>query len=117
MSTTLVIPEQIASRLRDLTQLDVETAAVLLTRSLRTSNGDRRLLGTQLREVPERAYTRREPQGLRITSEGYVPALHEAEQTGAVPIWFHTHPGNGSSPRASEHDRHVDEQLSDLFRL
>jgi len=34
-----------------------------------------------------------------------------------VPIWMHTHPGEGSSPRSSRHDRKVDSQLSDLFRL
>ncbi len=46
-----------------------------------------------------------------------MPALAEAERLGAVPIWLHTHPGDGASPRPSQHDRVVDAQLCDTFRI
>ncbi len=52
-----------------------------------------------------------------IASHGYVPALAAAEAEACVPIWLHTHPGDGASPRPSHHDEIVDEQLCDLFRL
>lgn len=117
MTTTLVVPESIGSVLLGLAQLDVETGAVLLARPAQASNGDFRLLGTQLCLVPSTAYQRRESDQLLITSDGYVPALGLAETAGAVPIWLHTHPGEASSPKPSAHDERVDEQLTDLFRL
>jgi molybdopterin/thiamine biosynthesis adenylyltransferase len=114
--TTLVLTGEMAARLRELAALDIETGAVLLARRA----GDRtdlRLLGFEMHEVPEHAYERREAQQLLITSDGYVPALARAEETGCIPIWLHTHPGAGSCPESSRHDRVVDQQLSDLFRL
>ncbi|MBI5851767.1 MAG: ThiF family adenylyltransferase [Planctomycetes bacterium] len=67
--------------------------------------------------LPDAAYTLREPDALKIASEGYVPALQDAEQTGCVALWLHTHPGIGASPSPSRLDQIVDRQLSDLFRL
>lgn len=117
VTTTLVIPEAIAADLRQAASLDVETGGVLLARPVATPQGDLRLLAVELLWVPDEAYELRESDGLQISSAGYVPALGRAEDTGTVPIWLHTHPGEGSSPRASRHDRVVDEKLSDLFRL
>src|SRR5512139_3102555 len=117
MSTTLVLPSDVAVGLLAAAQREVETAGVLLARPVLTRGGDVRLLARTIRWVPEHAYTRREADALEIIPDGYVPALGEAEQTGCVPIWLHTHPGDGSSPHSSRHDRVVDEQLSDLFRL
>jgi ThiF family protein len=117
MNTTLVLPGAIASVLKGLLSLQVETGAVLLARPNRTPRGDLRLLAVELHLVPDKAYLRRESQGLLITSDGFVPALGRAEVCGAIPIWFHTHPGDGSSPMPSQHDRRVDSQLADLFRL
>ena len=59
----------------------------------------------------------RDATAMRIASHGYVPALAVAEADQSVPIWLHTHPGSGSSPRPSKHDEFVDEELADLFRL
>ena len=67
--------------------------------------------------VPDDAYLRRDATRLSISSLGYVPALGEAETDQSVPIWLHTHPGSEASPRPSEHDELVDEQLADVFRL
>lgn len=117
MTTTLVLPERMANSLRDLTHLAVETGAVLLARPVTSTNGDLRLLGKELHPVPEIAYELREYDVLRITSDGYVPAIGLAEELGCVPIWLHTHPGDDASPRPSRYDLKVDEQLSDLFRL
>lgn len=116
-TTTLVVPDAIDTQLRGLLALDVETGAVLLVRLVPTAGNDLRLLATGLLLVPDEAYAKRERSQLVITSDGYVPALRAAEEAGAVPIWLHTHPRDGSSPRPSRRDDRVDEQLSDLFRF
>jgi molybdopterin/thiamine biosynthesis adenylyltransferase len=46
-----------------------------------------------------------------------VPPLAAAEADDSVPIWLHTHPGDGSSPDPSHHDEVVDRELTELFRL
>jgi molybdopterin/thiamine biosynthesis adenylyltransferase len=114
--TTLVLTGEMAARLRELAVLDIETGAVLLARPA-GDGANLRLLGFELHEVPEHAYERREAQQLLITSDGYVPALARADESGCIPIWLHTHPGDGSCPESSRHDQVVDQQLSDLFRL
>lgn len=116
MTVTLVADEALFSRLRFLADLDIETGGVILARPVKSPAGDIRLLATQFYEVPEEHYERREASQLLIRSDGYVPALRKAEEFEALPIWFHTHPGD-SSPLPSKHDKRVDEQLSDLFRL
>lgn len=117
MTTTLVIPSKIAAELRALVQLDVETGGVLLARLVQSECGDWRLLASRLRLVGDNAYVRRDSHRLEIRSDGYVPALREADDLKMIPIWIHTHPGEGSSSKSSEHDRRVDEQLSEVFRL
>ena len=117
MTVTLVLPDHIAAELFDATSADVETACVLLARHVETPGGNVRLLARALHWVPDTAYRRREATALSIASHGYVHALAAAEADGAVPIWLHTHPGNDSSPRPSNCDELVDEQLADLFRL
>lgn len=115
--TSLVLPPLIAERLQTLARLDLESGAVLLARPVVGGDGAIRLLARELIEVPDAAYQRRSSMSLSITSNGYVPALARAEATGAVPIWLHTHPGDGSSTKMSRHDRRVNDQLTDLFRL
>ncbi len=115
--TTLVLPPTIADRLLQMLRLELETGAVLLTRRAEGPQGELRLLATELFPVPERAYVERSAFGLLINSSGYVPPLARAEATGAIPIWLHTHPGQGSSPSPSHRDLVVDDQLAPLFRL
>ncbi len=117
MIVTLVLPESLATELLSVAQADVETAGVLLARPVTGPAGDLRLLARAVHWVPEHAYLVREADRLRIASEGYVPSLAAAEEDEAIPIWLHTHPGEGSSPRPSRHDRKVDQELADLFRL
>lgn len=116
-TTTLVLPEPVDTQLRNLLALDVESGAVLLVRTVPTQRNDLRLLATELVLVPDEAYETRERSELVVTSDGYVPALRIAEDSEAVAIWLHTHPGAGASPRPSCKDDRVDEQLADLFRL
>src|SRR5712671_1146836 len=99
MTTTLVLTDELFDELADAARLPVETAAVLLASVVTAPNGDVRILGRKIRWVEEHAYLRREPLRLSIASEGYVPALAEAETIKASCIWFHTHPGDDSSPR------------------
>jgi molybdopterin/thiamine biosynthesis adenylyltransferase len=115
--TSVVLPAPLEARLQHLARMTIETGAVLLTRPVIAADGSIRLLGRELLEVPDDAYERREAQSLRITSSGYVPALRRAEETETVPVWLHTHPGDGANPEMSRHDQAVNEQLSDLFRL
>lgn len=117
MTVTLILPAFIADDLRSAVQDEVEAAGVLLARAVNTPGGDLRLLARDLRWVDEDAYLLREAEALTIASHGYVPALGAAEAGGCVPIWLHTHPGDGSSPKPSHHDEIVNQQLADLFRL
>lgn len=117
MRTTLVLPEHIASDIEEVAKLPVETAGVLLAGLAQAPNGDLRLIGREMHWVPQDAYLARGGDHLAIASQGYVPALGEAERTGAVPIWFHTHPGFIGHPTPSIADRKVDHEISGLFRL
>jgi len=117
MTVTLVLTDALADELSAAAVADVETAGVLIARYVATPSGHVRLLGRRIHWVPEDAYLERESDRLSIASSGYVHALADAEHEGSIAIWLHTHPGNGSSPRPSRHDRVVDEQLADLFRL
>jgi molybdopterin/thiamine biosynthesis adenylyltransferase/proteasome lid subunit RPN8/RPN11 len=117
MITTLVLTEPIFQELEQTAKLPLETAGVLLAGIARAPNGDIRLLARQMHWVPQDAYLAREGDHLAIASQGYVPALAEAERLGAIPIWFHTHPGAIGHPTPSIADRKVDREISDLFRL
>ncbi len=117
MTTSVVIPQAMAEELLSVAQLSTETAGVMLAGVAQAPNGDIRLLARCMRWVEESAYSRRAWDGLTIRSDGYVRSLAEAEMLGAACIWVHTHPGLDSSPRPSEHDRIVDSQIADLFRL
>lgn len=115
--TTLVLPERIAEELFGASLRPVETAGVLLARVVREDGGETRILGRELRWVQDSAYKVREADTLSITSDGYVQALAEAELTSTTAIWVHTHPGHNAIPMPSAHDRVVDQQLADLFRI
>jgi molybdopterin/thiamine biosynthesis adenylyltransferase len=67
------------------------------------------LLARRVIWVPNDAYVRREPARLEVTSAGFVPALKAAADDGAVPVFFHTHPGGEAVP--SQLDRAVDASL------
>jgi molybdopterin/thiamine biosynthesis adenylyltransferase len=96
---------------------ELETAGVLLCGSVRSANGDLRLLGREMHWVTDEAYKKRAPTSLSIAPEGYVAALGRAEQLGAIPVWFHTHPRAVAHPVASAADKEVDRQIADLFRM
>ena len=117
MTVTLVVPEQIADELFEVSKADVETAGVLLVRHVETPGGDVRLLARGMHWVSDAAYHVRKAKELSIASHGYVPALAAAEADQSVPIWLHTHSGNDTSPRPSKYDKIVDDELADLFRL
>ena len=102
MTVTLVLSELLADELTDAASGSVESGGVLLAHYVKTPTGNVRLLGHQMRWVPDHAYRRRRSTELVVASEGFVPALAAAEEHGSVPIWVHTHPGPDSSlPQAS----------------
>ena len=117
MTVSIVVPQTLMEELHAVAMLPTETAGVMLAGVAEAPNGDLRLLARSMRWVDESAYDRREWNRLTIRSEGYVHALAEAEALGAACIWVHTHPGEDASPRPSEHDRVVDREIADLFRL
>ncbi len=116
MSCSVVMTTQIADRVRTLTELDVETAAVLIAHP--TATGDElRLLVVNMIEVPAHAYEVRARNRLTVTSDGFVPTLGLAAELSAVPIWMHTHPGTETPASPSRLDQDVNLQLSDVFRV
>ena len=117
MTITLVLTDTLFQEIEQTARLPLETAGVLLAGIARAPNGDIRLLGRGMRWVPQDAYLAREGDHLSIASQGYVPALAEAERIAAIPIWFHTHPSIVGHPTPSMADRKVDQDISDLFRL
>ena len=116
MITTLVLPGWIEQEIRGSMQNPLESAGVLLARRVETG-ADVRLLARSMHSVCPEAYIEQTATHMLIGSEGYVPALSLAEADGAVPIWFHTHPGSTGVPLPSRWDRKVDEDIADLFRL
>lgn len=117
MTLTLVLPDEVGTVLGEVSKYPLETAGVVLATRLETGDGDVRLLARRVRLVAESAYLERTHDRLSIASDGYVHSLGEAEKLGAVPIWFHTHPGTHAVPIPSDHDHVVDAAISDLFRL
>jgi len=116
MTTTLVLSGPIVDEITCAARNPLEIAAVLLAR--RTTTGDDvRLLGRSLHWVNPAAYAEQSAWHLVIRSEGYVDALGRAENDGAVPIWFHTHPGEAGVPLPSRYDEQVDRDIADLFQL
>lgn len=115
MSTTLVLPGTLVRELDEHARVPNESAAVLLVRDHVTAGGDTRLLGRSLHWVPQEAYLERTPHEMKILSGGYIASLGLAEETGAIPIWLHTHPVG--PPLASSKDARVEAALGDVFRL
>ena len=111
MTVTLVLPLQIADELLHAVANEIESAGVLLAKLVKTPAGDMRLLARAMHWVPDDAYQVRNSRTLSISSHGYIPALAAAEADEAVPIWLHTHPGYESTPRPSEYDEIVDQEL------
>jgi molybdopterin/thiamine biosynthesis adenylyltransferase/proteasome lid subunit RPN8/RPN11 len=117
MTVSIVIPRDLMDSVVATARRPEESAGVLLAGVARAPNGDVRLLARDIRWVPDAAYAYRSHERLSIRSEGYIRALGEAELAGATCLWIHTHPGLESSPLPSDHDRVVDAQLADVFRL
>ncbi|MET2831170.1 ThiF family adenylyltransferase [Mesorhizobium shangrilense] len=116
MTITLILPGPLADEIIAATRNPLECAGVLLARRV-DIGPDVRLLVRTMHWVPQTAYNEQSPHHMLIRSEGYVGALGAAEADGAVPIWFHTHPGEVGVPLPSEHDRQVDHDIRDLFQL
>jgi molybdopterin/thiamine biosynthesis adenylyltransferase len=114
---TLVITADLRAELLRAAEDELETAGVMLANMVASEDGDVRLLATGIRWCPAESYAERYETGLLITSDGYVPALAEADAAGSIALWLHTHPGEGASPQPSHYDKSVDGQLSDVFRL
>jgi molybdopterin/thiamine biosynthesis adenylyltransferase/proteasome lid subunit RPN8/RPN11 len=116
VTNTLVMPSALYEEMLAVAAESLETAGVLLACFIAGADGVR-LLAREYHPVPTHAYRVREVARLSITSDGYVEALRRAEQLGAVAIWFHTHPGEGSNPSPSRWDDKVDVELAETFRL
>lgn len=114
MKATLVLPGWIAHEIAEAANRQEESGAVLLVGIAHTADG-LRLLGRELRWVPDDACEERTSESLLIASAGYVEALRQAERIAAVPLWVHTHPGIDGDPTPSERDEVVDSDLERTF--
>lgn len=117
MTRTLVLTDAMVDDLAAKAHLPVETGGVLIASLIDDGKGDMRLLGRTIVWTPESAYRKRAVDELLVTSDGYVPALTQAEREGAVAFWLHTHPGKYGAPLPSRYDDKVDRDLADVFRL
>lgn len=117
MTCSLVLPWWLASEIEVAARDPLETAGVLICTLVKPSQGAWKLLARKIMWVPEEAYLARHEDALTIASDGYVPALREAEALASCAIWMHTHPAQIGVPLPSPHDDIVDGQLADLFRL
>ncbi len=113
--TTLTVTAAVADQLLAMAARPVESGAVLLARTAALPTGGIRLLGIRLVEAPDHTYQARSDIGFSITAEGFMPALREAERTGCIAIWVHTHPAPGSTPTPSQRDTVVNTQLAGTF--
>jgi hypothetical protein len=117
MTATLVIPQSVYDAMVTAAENRMETAGVLLASVVGSGTESPRLLVRGIRWIDDSAYQRRERDSLSIASQGYVHALAEAETLQATPLFLHSHPGGDGIPVQSIHDREVDRQIADLFRL
>jgi molybdopterin/thiamine biosynthesis adenylyltransferase/proteasome lid subunit RPN8/RPN11 len=117
MTVTLVLSDPVAAALTEAARDPLEVAGVLLATVHENADGDIRLLVRRHIMVDEDAYRKRGRDHMAIASEGYVPALAEAERLGVMAIWFHTHPGENGIPLPSRADIAVDEAIADTFRI
>ena len=117
MSVTLVLSGPVSDALAEMARDPLERAAVLIARVHPCADGTVRLLGRELVPVAEPAYRERSEIHMAIASEGFVPALGQAEAMGSMAIWVHTHPGEQGVPLPSAADHAVDVAVADVFRL
>jgi proteasome lid subunit RPN8/RPN11 len=117
MNATLVLTNELDSEIAAATRNPLETAGVLLAKLVVVPGGDIRLLGRKMVWVEDAAYVERHVDALTISSDGYISALGEAEMSGCVGLWFHTHPGETGTPLPSVYDIEVDQQLAETFRI
>jgi hypothetical protein len=111
---TLAVAQQVWQELCGALEEEAETAAVLLA-GVADVEDRPAFLVNQVMWVPQSEYLERGPSGLRISSQGWVPALKRAADARLHPIFFHTHPGERPSP--STYDHRVDEALQGPFRI
>ena len=117
MTITLVLPGSLADDIMRAARQDVEVAGVLIVAPMETPSGELRLLGNKMEWVKPDGYLEQYSDGLRIASHGYVPALADAERSKGMAMWLHTHPGQAGLPVPSRHDRKVDKEIADVFRI
>lgn len=116
MSVTLILTQAISDEFATAAKQPLETAGILLVRSVRDEVGNLKLLARSMHWISEDKYLERSAIELRVASETYVEALAEAERDSEIGIWVHTHP-SGYPPVASDKDIHVDEQIAEVFRI
>ncbi len=117
VEATLCVDDRIYDDLYGAAIGQLETGAVVLATMVTSPTGQVRLKATKVIPVPDDAYLVRKKDRLTIGSEGYMHALAEAEATGMVALWAHTHPGDGSRVSPSRHDLVVNDELRQVFAL
>jgi molybdopterin/thiamine biosynthesis adenylyltransferase len=117
MTVTLVLTDGVATSIAEAARDPHERGGVLLATVHPADSDDVRLLVRRYVPLADSGYRERSATHMAVGSEGYVPALAQAETLGAMAIWFHTHPGMNGRPLPSVADREVDRKIADLFRI
>lgn len=93
--------------------VELETAAILLAGI--ADDADRPTLTvSRVIWIPKEHYVARSEVGLRIRSQGWMPALKNAATAHLHAIFFHTHPGGRADP--SEDDEEVQRRFANSVR-
>jgi proteasome lid subunit RPN8/RPN11 len=113
MRTTLAMHESLWQELCSVAEQTLESAGVILA-GIALEDERLTLIANRIAWVPDSAYTLRTEKEMKITSEGWMPALKAAADEGWQPIFFHTHPD--AEPYPSARDVLVDRELTGPFR-
>lgn len=108
MTPTLALRQEEWQELLSVLEMDVESAAFVLTGVARDDD-ELTLFGRSLAWIGDEHYDVRERDRLRIRSSGFYPFFGAAERDRAVPVFVHTHPRMSAQP--SEWDDGVDTEL------
>lgn len=113
MSVTFAFTETLWDQLGGALDDPHEVAGILAARVTDGPDGPT-VLARAMRWAPAGAYLDRQPDGLQLRSDGWVPAARAALADGGTPVFVHTHPGGQAI--FSRYDDAVDAAMRDAVR-
>jgi len=113
MTATFAFTETLWDQLRAALDDPREAAGILAARVTDGPAGPT-VLARAISWAPAGAYLDRQPDGLQLRSDGWVPAARAALADGSTPVFMHTHPGGQAT--FSRYDDAVDASMRDAVR-